>query len=352
MRSFIILLIAASSLFAIENKLPKQIVDLRGNWKFEIGDNRRYADPLYDDKKWGEIFVPANWENEGYPGYDGYAWYRRTFILPADIKGKQLILNLGFVDDVCAVYVNGTQVGEGGRFEPDYQTGYDREQKFILPDDALHFGKENVIAVRVYDAMQGGGIVRGRIGITEEQKEVTLVYRFAQRWKFSVGDDMKWKDPGFNDKDWKELLVPARWDFQGFREYDGYAWYRITFDLPANIKREDLVVLLGKIDDVDETYLNGERIGRTGRVRNNGSISSSEDYQKFRSYSIPNGLLKEKGNLLAVRVYDGLLDGGIYEGPVGIVTEKENNRFGRGNYRHSNDSDNPIDRFFERLFSR
>ncbi len=352
MRSFFILLLAASSLLAIENKIPKQIVDLRGNWKFEIGDNRRYADPMFDDKKWGEIFVPANWENEGFPGYDGYAWYRKSFTLPAEAKGKRLVLNLGFVDDVCAVYVNGTLVGEGGRFEPNYQTGYDREQRFNLPVDALQYGKENIIAVRVYDAMQGGGIVRGRIGITEERNEVNYVYQLPQRWRFSLGDDEKWKEPGFNDKGWKELIVPAPWDFQGFRDYDGYAWYRLSFDLPSNIKREDLVMLLGKIDDVDETYLNGERIGRTGRVRNNGSISSSEDYQKVRIYSIPNGLLKEKGNVLAVRVYDGLMDGGIYEGPVGIVTEKEGDRFNRGNKRWQDELESPIDRLFEKIFSR
>ncbi|MBP6671631.1 MAG: beta galactosidase jelly roll domain-containing protein [Bacteroidetes bacterium] len=352
MRSILILFLSATALFAIENKQPKQFVDLRGTWKFEIGDNKRYAEPAFDDKKWSDIFVPANWENEGFPGYDGYAWYRKSFTLPADAKGKRLVLNLGFVDDVCAVYVNGALIGEGGRFEPDYQTGYDREQRFLLPDDVLQFGKENVIAVRVYDAMQGGGIVRGRIGITEERSEINFVYQFPQRWKFSVGNDEKWKEPGFSDKGWKELIVPARWDFQGFRDYDGYAWYRITFDLPSTIKREELVIMLGKIDDVDETFLNGERIGRTGRVRNNGSISSSEDYQKIRSYSIPNGLLKEKGNVLAVRVYDGLMDGGIYEGPIGIVTEKESSRYGRGSKRWQDESDNPVDRFFEKIFSK
>ncbi|MFZ4620715.1 MAG: sugar-binding domain-containing protein [Bacteroidota bacterium] len=357
MKAFILFILSVTSLYAIEAKQPKQFVDLRGTWKFEIGDNRKYAEPNFDDKKWSDIFVPANWENEGFPGYDGYAWYRKTFTLPANIKGKRLVLNMGFVDDVCAVYVNGILIGEGGRFEPDYQTGYDREQNFLIPDDALQFGKENVIAVRVYDAMQGGGIVRGRIGITEEQSDIKFVMQFPLRWKFHTGDDIKWKEMSFDDRSWSDLIVPAKWDFQGFRDYDGYGWYRLTFDVPANADRNNLVMLLGKIDDVDETFLNGVRIGKTGRVRSDGSISSSEDYQKLRGYDIPTSLLKEKGNVLAVRVYDGLKDGGIYEGPVGIITEKEFDHMDRANNRwyynrwNANDG-NPIDLFFEKLFGK
>ena len=40
----------------------------------------------------------------------------------------------------------------------------------------------------------------------------------------------------------------------------------------------------------------------------------------MRAYPIPDGLLRFEGeNVLAVRVYDGLYDGGIFEGPVGIT---------------------------------
>ena len=110
--------------------------------------------------------------------------------------------------------------------------------------------------------------------------------------------------------------------------------------------------MLGKIDDVDETYLNGELIGKTGRMRKDGSISSNNDYIKIRGYTIPRSLLREKTNVLAVRVYDGFKDGGIYEGPVGIVTEKEFDHWDRTNDRWWNSDDNPIDWFFEKLFKK
>ncbi|NUN69037.1 MAG: beta galactosidase jelly roll domain-containing protein [Bacteroidetes bacterium] len=350
MRTFILLLCTTTLLLGLDEKSERQIVDLRGTWKFEIGDNPKYASPTFDDKSWDEIFVPSNWEDEGFAGYDGYAWYRRTFTFPANVKGKRLIVNMGFVDDVCGVYVNGTLIGEGGRFKPQYQTGYNIEQRFNLPEDLLRPGKENVIAVRVYDAMQGGGIVRGRIGISEEVSDIDYVVRFPLRWKFKAGDEERWKDPAFNDKEWSDLLVPAKWDFQGFREYDGYGWYRVTFDLPPGRSKERLVVLLGKIDDVDEAFLNGERIGRTGRIRSNGSIATQNDYQKLRGYDIPSSLLKEKGNVLAVRVYDNFMDGGIYEGPVGIITDREFDRFDRRNEQWDFAPANEFERIIDKIF--
>ena len=64
----------------------KSVLDLRGKWKFDLGDDEKRAIVAFDDSKWDEIFVPSAWEDEGYPGYDGYAWYRKHFRLPGNRK--------------------------------------------------------------------------------------------------------------------------------------------------------------------------------------------------------------------------------------------------------------------------
>ena len=61
-----------------------QILDLSGKWKFSIGDDSAWASPDYNDWEWEEIKVPSSWENEGFHGYNGFAWYRKSFELPAD----------------------------------------------------------------------------------------------------------------------------------------------------------------------------------------------------------------------------------------------------------------------------
>lgn len=54
-------------------------VNLRGSWKFSLGDNMKFADPEYNDRDWEEIYVPATWQEEGFRHYNGYAWYRMSF---------------------------------------------------------------------------------------------------------------------------------------------------------------------------------------------------------------------------------------------------------------------------------
>jgi len=48
-----------------------------------------------------------------------------------------------------------------------------------------------------------------------------------------------------------------------------------------------------------------------------------QDWLTLRAYSIPKEFLNVGGeNQIAVRVYDGILSGGIYEGPIGITTRE------------------------------
>ncbi|MBP1691710.1 MAG: hypothetical protein H6Q32_1062, partial [Bacteroidetes bacterium] len=54
----------------------RTVLDLRGRWKFEVGDDPRWAEPSFSDKDWASLVVPSQWETQGFPGYDGYAWYR------------------------------------------------------------------------------------------------------------------------------------------------------------------------------------------------------------------------------------------------------------------------------------
>lgn len=299
-----------------------RLLDLRGKWKFEIGDRLEYAQPGFDDASWQNIFVPANWEDEGFPGYDGYAWYRTRFQLPPGAEKTPLYLHLGRIDDADETYLNGHLIGFSGVFPPGMETAYSKFREYRIPPEYLNFSGENVLAVRVYDMQLAGGIVEGRVGIYTLQSSLAMDIPLDGAWKFSTGDEPEWKAPDFDDRAWKNLVVPLRWEVQGYRHYDGYAWYRKRFTAPSTYRGQKLVLLLGKIDDLDETYLNGRRIGKSGNFTAiGGPAIRGDEWQQLRVYEIPAELLYfDRENLIAVRVYDGLVDGGIYEGPVGIMT--------------------------------
>jgi hypothetical protein len=121
--------------------------------------------------------------------------------------------------------------------------------------------------------------------------------------KFKTGDETGWKNSDFNDNDWAEIKTTAAWEKQGYEKYDGYAWYRIHFNLPANPTAKDsLFIDLGQIDDADETFLNGLPVGKTDK------------YDTHRNYILSNdnpAIHWGQENVLAIRVYDSRNDGGI-----------------------------------------
>lgn len=99
-------------------------------------------------------------------------------------------------------------------------------------------------------------------------------------------------------------------------DYDGVGWYRLVFNLPDGMEKEDsLYFIAGAIDDYDETYFNGKLIGKTGK-------ETPDYWAAQRVYPIPAGLAKAKGNQLLIRVDDIGGNGGMYRGPYLISTQK------------------------------
>jgi sialate O-acetylesterase len=324
----------------------QRLLDLRGEWRFEIGDDKKWADPKFKDDGWVTIKVPAQWEEQGFPGYDGYAWYRKTVNIPKDWLKKQLYLDLGVIDDVDEVYVNGQYVGFRGQFPPNYETAYNHNRLYWLPVDCLRPDQPNVIAVRVYDSELGGGIVYGQPAVRELARAIEIEQPLPSTWKFKIGDNMAWRTVQFDDGDWEKVKVPAYWETQGHAEYDGYGWYRVRFTLNPSLQGQHLILFLGKIDDIDEVFLNGERIGRTGHEYHNGG----DEYQRWRAYTIPSDkLLGDKENLISVRVYDGFAHGGIYVGPVGIAKREKYLEWERVQGRNAG-RNKGVEKFIEWLF--
>ena len=298
--------------------------DLRGKWKFQIGDKDAWSDPSFSDADWDSIYAPSAWEDEGYPGYDGYAWYRKHFVASPEWQGRDLYLHLGTIDDVDEVYVNGHFIAFGGIFPPHYQTAYSWTREYPLPNWAVHFGGTNVIAIRVYDHELSGGITSGRLGVYAQVDPLRADQSLAGTWKIMTGDNSHWSEVGFDDSGWKDITVPIFWETQGLKDYDGFGWYRFHFRPSSTLEGKQLIMLVGKVDDIDETYLNGQRIGHTGTMRARGEdINPSDEYRQLRAYTIPPELLKfNADNVIAVRVFDKMLHGGIWDGPIGLITRE------------------------------
>lgn len=306
----------------------ERIVNLRGVWKFSIGDNMDWAEPDYDDSNWERIYVPSTWEDEGFNGYDGYAWYRVNFELDGDVNLGALSIELGYIDDADEVYINGKLVGFSGGFPPDFYTAYNAYRKYPIPTEVINERGINTIAVRVYDTVLEGGIIRGDVGIYHEDRPRVTNMKLNGVWKIREGDREEWKEVDVDDERWTEIMVPSHWKSlkYKFEPRRGFAWYRKEFTLSNDLKDiDDLVIVLGRIDDFDKTYLNGHLIGWTNDGRRFGSSSS---YREYRIYGLLEKYLNRNGkNVIAIQVEDMGGDAGIYEGPIGICPTDDYRRF-------------------------
>jgi len=47
-------------------------------------------------------------------------------------------------------------------------------------------------------------------------------------WRFHIGDNPAWAQPGFDDSHWQLLRSDESWSAQGYKGYAGFAWYRFT----------------------------------------------------------------------------------------------------------------------------
>ena len=298
------------------------LTDLAGTWDFRLGDDPAWASET-TDAGWDTVPVPARWEEQGYPGYDGIAWYRRSFVLDAAAaraaaSGPTYLL-LGRVDDSDEAWLNGVRVGRTGQMPPAFETGYYDYRVYPIPAGVLRTTGENTVAVRVYDGGLEGGIVDGPVGLATTSLEnavpAPLVADLAGDWRFARGDDASWADPDTDDRAWATIRVPGAWERQGYAGLDGVAWYRTAVELDAADR--DLVLRLGWIDDLDEAFVNGVRVGGTGDLTSR--TIRGDEWLRERAYPVPRRALRVGRNVIAVRVYDAGGDGGIYRGTVGLA---------------------------------
>jgi len=144
----------------------------------------------------------------------------------------------------------------------------------------------------------------------QEQEEAETKARLTERFgplpekdMGLVGEDAVWADPEYADTDWSDMEIPGLWESRGLPGLDGIVWLRKTIELSEDQIGGQGVLSLGKVDDGDITWINGEKVGET-----NG-------YNVHRVYNVKEGLLKPGKNVITVRANDYGGGGGIWGEP-------------------------------------
>lgn len=312
----------------------RKIKSLNGMWRFSVGDNITWSNPNFNDEDWDEIYTPRSWESQGYEDYNGFAWYRKTIRISDLDENKTIMLILGKIDDVDQVFINGTLIGQTGEFHPNFEAAYYKDRKYVIPKGLLKPNFDNLIAVRVFDSFSNGGINNGNLGLFYDVTSELLEINLAGTWQFAVSLPNENPNPNLSKLDWTSIKVPAYWEDEGYKDYNGYAVYYKKVVISNDLAKKDLVLVLGKIDDYDYVYFNGKLIGNVFDLREEGAYNGKgNEYSAVRAYNIPGNLIKvNEPNTIVVKVYDYFQNGGIYEGPIGIMNEEIFQEFKREHF--------------------
>ena len=160
----------APVLMLADSEAGRQTLNFNENWSFHLGDVKGAESKSFDDSDWRVLNLPHDYSIEqdfdssidvnsgALPG--GIGWYRKSFVLPAEMEGKRISIAFGGVYMDSTTYVNGQLVG-------NYPYGYSPFAyditDFVVADGVT----ENVIAIKVNNQLpssrwySGSGIYRG-----------------------------------------------------------------------------------------------------------------------------------------------------------------------------------------------
>ena len=110
-----------------------------------------WAGPAMDVSTWKTMAQPKAWAAgpAELRKFDGLVWFRRDIDVPAEWAGRDLMLELGPIDDRDTTFFNGTEVGAN--------EAYTAARKYRVAGKLVKAGR-NVVAVRVLDTGGGGGL--------------------------------------------------------------------------------------------------------------------------------------------------------------------------------------------------
>jgi len=130
-------------------------------------------------------------------------------------------------------------------------------------------------------------------------------------------------EKSYNDSDWEEIQLPGRYDNQiNGGEFNGAVWFRKNIVID-NLD-SDYILTIGAVDDMDETYVNGHKIG---------GLIGMGFWNKKREFKIPKSILKKGNNTIAVRAIDAEGVGEII-GPMTLSNDNNIKVSLNGNWKY------------------
>ncbi len=215
---FVVLSFLLALLYSCHSNIPPTL-DISKDWRFspdtaDIGMEQQWYAPDFNDAGWKTLDAGKRWEDQGYPGLDGYAWYRKTVKVPESWKGKKVWIKFGAVNDAYDLFVNGQEVSSYGASKYSFAG----KPSFSEVSSVLKYGAPNQITLRVNDWGNSGGLWRLPVILTTDKTE-TDIFSPLSKEPFDPGREgykLYWQDEFTGDR-----LDTTKWRHRALGERRG-----------------------------------------------------------------------------------------------------------------------------------
>lgn len=147
----------------------------------------------YDDAGWSTVDLPKTWSetDASLRNFDGGAWYRRTIDVPENWAGRNLLLELGSIDDSDAVWFDGVRVGSSIEAWP-------QPRRYRVPGAIVKPGPRTVTVFCIDAGGEGGfgGPADAmRIGVIDRMAANPARMRLDGEWRWRRGGPHQGRRP-------------------------------------------------------------------------------------------------------------------------------------------------------------
>lgn len=283
-------------------KQPVQVFEviLSDNQNQEIKNSLFTAqspeEPDFNDKQWRRLDLPHDWGIEGsfrnsldgYTGklpWRGIGWYRKSFKVESQDKGKKIYLDLDGAMANAEVYLNGIKVGER-------PYGYIPFRVDLTP--AIRFNESNTIAIRLNTEKMGSRWYPGA-GIYRNVKLVKTNLLHIPQWSVFIST------PEINEQ-YATAAIMVQIANEEAKTAKGFYQVEI-YELDKNEQPGQMVAMSNKKDFTIQA----------------NTIDSSEVRLQVEKPKLWN--LEQTNRYLArVHVYDDNKETDVYDAPFGFRT--------------------------------
>ena len=176
------------STFSLETD-REPVASLIGQWRFQPGDDPRWASPAFDDSRWALVKSAEDWNENGFGFHDGTAWYRFRVTLPAGDEPYALLLPTIYT--CYQVFADGNLLLTEGKLPPNPSTFLTRPTLVELSQDPRPAAQTILIALRIWNdptwSRNHHGGLQGEafVGRSDVLRDRFTTEQQAHMWQFS-----------------------------------------------------------------------------------------------------------------------------------------------------------------------